>query len=71
MVIYIIETMKQHNTCTFYIHKSKKRKRSKNTTFTMVTNNWVKLLTMENIRCKNNVGVYMHTTTLIIIKRIK
>ena len=33
----------------------------------MVTNNWVKILTMENIRCKNNVGGYMYTTTLIII----
>ena len=26
----------------------------------MVTNNWVKRLTMEHIRCKNNVGVYIY-----------
>ena len=37
---------------------------------TMVTNYWVKRLTMEHIWCKNNVGVYMYTITLIIIKCI-
>ena len=30
--MHTIETIKQHNTCTFYIHKSKKRKISKNST---------------------------------------
>ena len=32
IAMHTIETIKQHNTCTFYIHKSKKRKRSKNST---------------------------------------
>ena len=32
IAIHTIETIKLHNTCTCYIHKSKKRKRSKNTT---------------------------------------
>ena len=73
IAMHIIETIKQHNTCSFYIHKSKKRKRSKKQYVTMVTNNWVKRLTMEHIRCKDNVGVYMYmyTTTLIIINCIK
>ena len=57
IVIHTIETIKQHKTSIFYIHKSKKRKRQQ--------------LTIEHIRCKNNVGVYMYTTTLIILKCIK
>ena len=33
IAMHTIETIKQHNTCTFYIHKSKKKKkRSKNST---------------------------------------
>ena len=30
--IHTIGTIKQHNTCTFYIHKSEMRRKSKNTT---------------------------------------
>ena len=32
IAIHTIETIKQYNTCTFYIHKPKNRKRSKKNT---------------------------------------